>query len=86
MAEGSPFAKARLSYIRERLNDSPDGCLLLSLNGFLNDEQKLAILICSPDNYRRLPVRKILAVPLTIWFIPILKRERGKNFLFTEAR
>ena len=66
MAGGSLSAKARLLYIRERLNDSLDGCFLLSLNGSSNDEQELTILTCSPDNYRRLPARRILAVPLTI--------------------
>ena len=66
MAEGSPSAKAGLPYARERPNDSPDGYLLLSLNGSSNDEQKLAILTCSPDNYRRLPAGRILAVFLTI--------------------
>ncbi len=66
MAGGSLFAKAGFPYTRERLNGSLDGYLLLSLNDFSNDEQKLTILIYSPDNYRRLPVGKILAVPLTI--------------------
>ncbi len=65
MVKGSLSIKVGLSYIWERLNDSLDGCFLLSLNGSLNDEQELAILACSPDNYRRLPAGRILAVPLT---------------------
>ena len=86
MAEGNLFVKAGLLYIRERPNDLLDGCLLLSLNGSSNNEQELAILIYSPDNYRCLPVGRILAVPLTIWFTPILRREGEKNFLSVKAR
>ncbi len=86
MAEGSPFAKAGLPYVWERPSDSPDGYFLLSLNGSLNDEQELAILVYSPNNYRRFPVGKILAVPLTIQFILILRRKGEKNFLSTEVR
>ena len=85
MAEGSPFAKAGLPYVRERPNDSSNGYLLLSLNGFSNDEQELTILTCSLNNYRRLPVGKILTVPLTIWFTPISRYEREKNFLSVEV-
>jgi len=38
MAEGSPFTKAGFSYIREYLNDLPDGYFLLFLNNSLNDK------------------------------------------------
>ena len=86
MTERNPSAKVELFYTWERLNDSLDGCLLLFLNGSLNDEQKLAILACSLDNYRRLPAERILAVLLTIWFTPISRREEKKNFLSVEVR
>jgi len=66
VAEGSFSAKAGFLYIRECLNDSSDGCFLLSLNGSSNDEQELAILVYSSDNYRRFSVGRILVVPLTI--------------------
>ncbi len=66
MAEGSPFTKAGLLYIREHPNDSLDNCFLLSLNSSSNNEQKLAILAYFSDNYRRLPAERILVVPLTI--------------------
>ncbi len=66
MTERNLFTKAGFLYVRERLNDSSNGCFLLSLNGSSNDEQKLAILACSPDNYCRLPAGRILAVSLTI--------------------
>ncbi len=86
MVERSLFIKVGFPYTRKRLNDSLDSCLLLSLNGSSNDKQELAILACSPNNYRRLPVGRILAVSLTIWFTPISRYEREKNFLSTEVR
>jgi len=86
VTEGSPSAKVGLPHARKHPNDSPDGCFLLFLNGFSNDEQELAILAYSPDNYRRLPARRILAVSLTIWFTPISRCEGEKNFLSIEAR
>ena len=66
MAEGSLFVKVGFLYIWERLSDLSNGCLLLSLSGFSNDEQELAILVCFLDNYRRFLVGRILAVLLTI--------------------
>ena len=86
MAERSPFVKAGFPHARKRLSDLPNGCFLLFLNGFSNDEQELAILACSSDNYRRFPVERILTVLLTIWFTPILRREGEKNFLSIEVR
>ena len=86
MTEGNPSAKAGFPHIRERPSGSPDGYLLLSLSDSLNDEQELAILACSPDNYRRLPAGRILTVFLTTWFTPISRREGEKNFLSAEAR
>ncbi len=66
MAERSPSIKVGLPYVRKRLNSSLDGYLLLFLNDSSNNERKLTILACSPDNYRRLPARRILTVLLTI--------------------
>ncbi len=66
MVKRSLSTKIGLFYIWERLNGLSNNYLLLFLNDFLNDEQKLAILAYFPNNYRRFPVGKILAVPLTI--------------------
>ena len=66
MTGGSLFTKVGLLHIRERPNGLSDGYLLLSLNDSSNDEQELTILAYSPDNYRRLPARRIMAVLLTI--------------------